>query len=75
MRYLKFYNKASAPNVGTDVPVLVIPIPATSVTHANFGILGHRFATGIALAITGGIADTDTTAIGASDVKVLTSYA
>lgn len=26
-RYLKLYNKASAPTVGTDTPVLTIPLP------------------------------------------------
>ena len=73
-RFLKLYNKTSAPTVGTDVPVLTIPIPANSVVNVNFGAYGFRFAAGIALAITGAAADTDTTAIGASDVKVCTSY-
>lgn len=74
-RFVKLYNKASAPTVGTDVPVLTIPIPAgTSVTLNIGGAYGHRFTTGIALAITGAAADNDTTAIGASEVKVMTSY-
>ncbi len=73
-RYLKLYNKASAPTVGTDVPVLTITLPANSFNPINFGVTGYRFATGIAFAITGAAADNDTTAIGASEVKVLTSY-
>lgn len=73
-RFLKLYNKASAPTVGTDVPVLVIPIPASGVVNLNFGSYGLRFTTGIAFAITGAAADTDTTAIGASDVKVCIAY-
>lgn len=72
--YLKLYNKASAPTVGTDVPVLTIVLPAGGTVSAQFGALGHRFATGIALAITNGAADTDTAAVAASQVKVLTSY-
>lgn len=73
-RFLKIYNKASAPTVGTDVPVLVIPIAASAVVNINFGTYGLRLGTGIALAITGAAADNDTTAIGAADVKVCTSY-
>lgn len=72
--YLKFYNKATAPTVGTDVPVLTIPIPASGVISVPFGTLGHRFATGIGIGITGGAADNDTTAVAAAQVKVLTSY-
>jgi hypothetical protein len=73
-RYVKFYNKASAPTVGTDVPVLTIAVPTNGTVQANMGVLGHRFATGIAIAITAGAADSDTAAIGANEVKVLTSY-
>lgn len=73
-RFLKLYNKASAPTVGTDVPVLVIPIAANSIVMFEFGRLDQRFSTGIALAITGAIGDADTTAIGASEVKVCTTY-
>jgi hypothetical protein len=29
-RYLKFYDKASAPTVGTDTPVLTIYLPAST---------------------------------------------
>lgn len=73
--YVKLYNKASAPTVGTDVPVLVIPVPAGSQNQPfTFGTLGHRFTTGIALAITGGPNDNDTTAVAAAQVKVLTGY-
>ena len=72
--FLKLYNKASSPTVGTDVPVLTIPIPASSVQNIEFGTAGHRFTTGIALAITNLAADSDTTAIAANQVKVLTAY-
>lgn len=72
--YLKLYNKATAPTVGADVPVLTIPIPSNSVVPISFGTLGHRFATGIGFGITGAAADNDTTAVAAAQVKVLTSY-
>jgi hypothetical protein len=73
-RYLKIYNKASAPTVGTDIPVLTIPIPTNTVQNIEFGTYGLRLGTGIALAITGAAADNDTTAVAAGDVKVCTSY-
>lgn len=72
--FLKLYNKASAPTVGTDVPVLTIPIPASSVQNIEFGTAGHRFTTGIAIAITNLAADSDTTAVAAAQVKVMTAY-
>jgi hypothetical protein len=65
--YVKFYNKASAPNVGVDTPVFVIYLPATStVQHAPDA--GIPFATGIAYAITGAATDGDTTAVAADQV-------
>lgn len=73
--FLKLYNKATAPVVGTDVPVLVLPIPAASAIDHDLGMLGQRFLLGIGLAITNLMPDTDTTAVAASQVKVLTSFA
>ena len=73
--YVKLYNKATAPTVGTDIPVLVIPVPAGDFNKPlTFGPLGHRFTAGIGLAITGGAADNDTTAVAASQVKALTGF-
>jgi hypothetical protein len=75
-RYLKVYNKASAPTVGTDTPVNVWMIPGNT-TGAGFVLEisnGVAFATGIAYAITGGITDADTTAIGANEVVVNIQY-
>jgi hypothetical protein len=67
-RYLKLYNKASAPTVGTDVPVMTIEIQTTTAANCEWTNGIDEFATGIALAITGGVADNDTTAIAANDV-------
>jgi len=72
--FVKFYNKASAPTVGTDVPVMVICIPASTSLNLDMGQTGHRFGTGIALAITNLVADSDTTAVAANQVKVATAY-
>lgn len=74
--FVKLYNKATAPTVGTDVPVMIIPIPAAAsgfpgVVQIVPGFNGHRFPLGLGLAITGLVADTDTTAVAAGQVKVL----
>lgn len=72
--FIKLYNKATAPTVGTDVPVLTLVVPAGGNVDFDLGPMGHRFSTGIGMAITNLAADSDTTAIAASQVKVLTSY-
>lgn len=73
--FLKLYNKASAPTVGTDTPVQVLSIPANGVPlNLNCGPLGLQFSTGIAYAITNLIGDADTTAIAAGQVKLMMSY-
>lgn len=65
--FLQLYNKASAPTVGTDVPVWTIPIAAGTGFSRSFPT-GKSFATGIAYAITKLQADTDTTAVVANDL-------
>jgi hypothetical protein len=72
-RYFKFYNKASAPVVGTDIPVLTIALPPNVPVNFQFPI-GKLFATGIAWAITTGVADSDTGAVGAGDVTGAFTY-
>lgn len=73
-RYVKFYNLAVAPTVGTSVPAFTIAIPASSTVTIAGGANGIRFGTGIALAITTGVADSDTAAVAANEIKVATSY-
>jgi hypothetical protein len=72
--YFKIYNKASAPTVGTDVPVLVLAIPAGSAANV-FTDIGIPFGTGIATAITTGAADADTGAVAANQVVSNLFYA
>jgi hypothetical protein len=73
-KWLKLYNLAAAPTVGTSVPSDTIPIPANSYIALEFGPTGLRFSTGIALAMTGAAADSDTTALAAGDVKIHATY-
>lgn len=76
VRYLKFYNKASAPTVGSDTPVMTLPIPA-STTGAGFVWNmdpGWSFSTGIAYATTTGVADADTGAVAANEIIIAGIY-
>lgn len=75
VRYLKLYNKASAPTVGTDVPVLTLPIPPNNNGFVIPIADGLAFSTGIALAITAGVGDADATAISANEVTINLGYA
>lgn len=76
-RYLKLYNKATSPSVGSDTPVRTILIPGNT---AGGGVvrsipLGLAFSTGIAFALTTGIADSDTGAVAANEIAVNLGYA
>lgn len=71
IRYLKFYNKASAPTVGTDAPVLTIGLPASSAFSLDWGSSGRLFQTGIAYALTTGVADADAGALTSGDILAL----
>ncbi|RWK53507.1 hypothetical protein [Mesorhizobium sp.] len=72
--FLKIYNKATAPTVGTDTPIFTLPLSASS--PFNFDLGGHYFSAGIGIAITLGAADADTAAVAAGDVVGLNvSYA
>ncbi len=68
-RYVKLYNKASNPTVGTDTPRCVYGIPGGGAANMNYDppIL---FETGIAIAIVTGIADSSAGAVAANDVAV-----
>jgi hypothetical protein len=76
--YVKLYNKATAPTVGTDVPALILVVPAAvsgvpGICTLPIGFSGFRFALGLGIAITGAAADSDTTAVAAGQVKVMLS--
>lgn len=71
--YLKLYNKASSPTVGTDTPVRTIMIPPEGGVERPLSV-GIEFSTGIAYALTGGIADADTTAVAANQISVNIDY-
>jgi hypothetical protein len=57
--FVKLYNKATAPTVGTDVPVLTIPAAAGATVALSLGAIGKRFPAGIAIACTAAVLSTN----------------
>lgn len=66
-RYLKIYNGAGVPTVGTDVPTHTIYLPAKAAFALDWPT-GFFFSTGIGYALTTGSADNDTGAVAAGDI-------
>lgn len=66
-KFLKLYNKATAPTVGTDVPVLTLALPVGAFSY-NLPPEGVKFPLGIGYGLTGAAPDNDTTALAAADV-------
>lgn len=64
--YLKLYNKASAPTVGTDVPVLTFALQASLPFSIDLPPLA--FNLGLGYAFTTAAADADTGALTAADI-------
>lgn len=73
-KFVKFYNKNTAPTVGTDTPAFTLIVPANS-NITFYPPIAVRLVTGISYAITGAIADTDTTATAVDDVHGYIMYA
>lgn len=74
IKYFRFFNLAVAPTMGTSSPYFIVPIPANGVSFCEFPG-GISFATGIAIACTGAVADLDATATAAGDVIGAILYA
>lgn len=70
---VKLYNKASAPTVGTDVPVFTVTVAAGATVNPPLGNIGKRFTTGIAMAATALPAATDT-GVAVAGVQIHGSY-
>jgi hypothetical protein len=67
--YLKVYNKATAPTVGTDTPVLTIALAPTAPFSHNFS--GLYFSAGISYGTVTGSGDADNTSVALGDIKGL----
>lgn len=76
-RYLKVYDKATAPTVGTDVPTLIFLIPGNTAgagTNIPIPAGGIDFENGISFALTTGVAVADTGAVAANEIVVNYGY-
>ncbi len=71
-RYIKVYNKATAPTAG-DTPIFTFAVPASGYFDLTT-LQGVAFASGISLRATTAIADADTGAPTANDVTVSAAY-
>jgi len=76
IKFIKFYNKTTAPTVGTDTVLFTVPIlPGDSIPLATiFDQYGLSFSSGIGYGITAAAADNDTTVVVAGDVIVQLIY-
>ena len=73
IRFVKLFNKASAPTPGTDTPIMTIPVPPSGQVTADFAN-GIACALGIGYCTTNLVADLDTTAVGAGDLIINLHY-
>lgn len=71
--FLKFYNKVTAPTVGTDTPVWTVVVPASGQVSISLPS-GLGFGAGLGIGITGAVADNDTTAVALNQVIVNLSF-
>lgn len=67
--YLKLFNKASSPTVGTDTPVYQIPLSAGYCGPLPDLIYGSQFSSGLGYAITAGQPLLDATGVTAGDLS------
>lgn len=77
VRYIKFYNSASAPTAGSGTPVLRLAIPGNA-AGAGFHIQtaeGLAFSTGIGFTIVTTAPDAGSTGVAANEVIVNIGYA
>lgn len=78
-RYIKIYNKATAPVPGTDTPITVFDIPAATLAGGNpvsysIPTVGILTALGLGYAITTNPALADTTVLSAADTFCTLEY-
>ncbi len=72
-RSVKFYDKATTPTVGTDVPVRTVTLAANTTVVADFA-RGKLFTLGMWVTATNSASDTDNTATSNNDVLMTIDY-
>lgn len=76
--FVKIFDKASAPTVGTDTPIGVWGVPGqtggSGSNPSTIGPTGAALSNGLAFAMVQGIANSSTTAVAANDLSVTLCY-
>lgn len=72
-RYVRLFDKASAPTMGTDTPKIVIPLKAGESVHFVYP-RPPLFNSGLWVSVTTGIANADNAAPSANDVLMTLYY-
>ncbi len=71
--YLRLYDKATAPVVGTDVPYRVYAIPTLQSMHLQWAY-GDKYSLGLGLGLTAGAGYLDSTVVAAHDAQIVILY-
>ena len=66
--YVKYYNKATEPVVGTDIPVLTLAVKTKETINIDLGQDGLLFDKGLGIGVSGAIPDADATDTGANEM-------
>lgn len=67
--YLKVFDKATAPVLGTDIPVMTIMLPANVPQRVDFGVETCPMKFGLQIAVTLNPADLDATVLAAANTS------
>lgn len=67
--YLKVFDKASAPVLGTDVPAMTFQIPANVPVRVDWGVETLALKNGLGIAVTLNPADADATVLAAANTS------
>jgi hypothetical protein len=67
--YLKIFDKATAPVLGTDVPAMTFMIPANVPQRIDWGVETLALKYGLQIAVTLNPADNDTTVLAAANTS------
>lgn len=73
-RYVRLFQKATAPTLGTDVPSVVVTLPAGSSKEISLAPGGLTFSSGIGVAVTTDAAQLGSTVATAGDVQLAIAY-
>ena len=71
--FLKLYDKATSPTVGTDTILKTLACPSGQSVNFQFP-MGIYFSAGISLGITADMVDSSTTGVGAADCIIHLDY-